>query len=164
MAGSRGRLFLFGPVLASSWGQLQPNFGPTWANFGQLGRNFVQLGCKINQLSTKMASNCAILNKSGPLEKPKIIVFHLEFVCFRDVSLDAIFGQLGVNLDQFYPTWELLGPNLDQLGANLVQLGVDLGHFGPNFGQLKAKFDPTWANLGPPRANLGRPWRQKRGG
>jgi hypothetical protein len=88
----------------------------------------------------------------------KIIVFPLEFVCFRDVSLDAIFGQLGVNLDQFYPTWELLGPNLDQLGANLVQLEVALGHFGPNFGQLKAKFDPTWANLGPPRANLGRPW------
>ena len=127
VAGSRGRLFLFGPVLAPSWGQLQPNFGPTWANFGQLGRNFVQLGCKINQLSTKMASHCTILNKNGPLETPKIIVFHSEFVCFRDVSLDTILCQLKANLDQFLPnlggTWPAFGPTSGQFGPHWGRLG-----------------------------------------
>ena len=88
----------FWAVLAASLGHLQPNFGPTWSNFGQLGRNFGQLGCKIDQLRTKMALNCTILNQNGPLGISKIIVFPLEFVWYRDVSLDATFGQLK-------PTW-----------------------------------------------------------
>ena len=67
----------------------------------------------------------------------KFIAFPLEIVCFRDVSLDAIFGQFGGTLDQLLPQLGgVLGANVDQLDTNLHQHGADLGQLAPNFGQL----------------------------
>ena len=77
------------------------------------------------------------------------IVFPSDFACFRDVSLDAIFGQLGVNLNQvllnlratwlefgptsgqFGATWSGLEPTGDQLGRILVQLEANLAQLSP---------------------------------
>ena len=45
------------------------------------------------------------------------MVFRTEFVCFRDVSFDAIFGQLGANFDQLFYQF---GGYLVQICANLA--------------------------------------------
>ena len=67
----------------------------------------------------------------------KIHFFRKEFVCFRDVSLDAILSHPGANLDPFLPN----------LGGYLVRILADLP---PVWTNLRL----TWANLHPTLGNL----------
>ena len=82
-----------------------------------------------------MACKCIILNQNEPLETGKFIVFLLEFVCFGDVSLDANFGQLGANLDQFLPN----------LGVTCCKFELTWNHVEALLGRL----GPIWVRLGP---------------
>ena len=130
----------FWSVLVPSWAQPLPNFGPTWSNFGELLRNFGQVGCKICQLRTTMALNCTILYKMDHWRHEKSLFFPKNFVCFRDVSLDAILGHPKTNLDKFLPnlggtrpdfwrTWNQFGPLWDRLGPTWVRLGPTESQF-----------------------------------
>ena len=119
----------------STWANLIPtrsNLGPPWTNLLQLGSNFGQLWCKIGYLGSTMALYYTILDQNKPLETWKIIVFVWEFVCFRDVSIDAIFDQLRVNLGELLPNLE---GYLVRMWTNLASIWTSLGL--------------TWANLHP---------------
>jgi hypothetical protein len=126
--------------LGADLGQLAPNFGqlnrilhqlgliwyqlgltwsglePTW---DQLGSTFDQLGCKIGQLRTKMALNCTILNKVDHLICENSLFFFGNLYVLRMSALMQSLANLGPPWTNFYPTWGILGVNLDQLGANL---------------------------------------------
>ena len=88
-----------------------------------------------------MAFNCTIVNNVDHLISENSLFFCRNLYALGMSALMQSLANLEPPWINFYPTWGILGLNLDQLGANFGHPRADLGHLGPDLGQLKATLE-----------------------